>query len=192
MPVPIGKRRFWDKVDRNGPIHSVLGTRCWVWMASEGDYGRVEIGGHKRSAHRHAWILTYGGIQEGVLVCHHCDNPPCVRPDHLFLGTQKDNMRDCVVKGRQNGPRGDSHHFRLYPELAARGDRHGSHTHPEMRPRGERHGSAVLTEDKVRYIRRVYRLGCPRFSFTALSVELGVSRSSVMRAATGKTWKHVV
>lgn len=80
---------------------------CWLWEAftNAGGYGQMTIG--KRSdgtilAHRAAWIIYRGDIPEGLGVLHRCDNPPCVNPDHLFLGTEKDNMQDCSRKNRVN------------------------------------------------------------------------------------------
>ena len=90
--------RFWPKVQK--------GDGCWIWTAG-GDrttgYGRIRIGTRgtlQALAHRVAWELTYGPVPEGLIVCHHCDNPRCVRPDHLFVGTYVDNMRDAEAKGR--------------------------------------------------------------------------------------------
>lgn len=97
--------RFWAQVDTEGGVHPALGTACWLWtgeMSSDG-YG-VFCG---RRAHRIAWEVVRGPIPyrwdagaHGLCVCHHCDNPQCVRPEHLFLGTHHDNMRDMVAKGR--------------------------------------------------------------------------------------------
>lgn len=86
--------RFWSKVDRTGD--------CWTWTGTrkEGGYGQFHYGGKTTKAHRVAWILTSGAIPDGMCVLHHCDNPPCVRPEHLFLGTLSDNMQDCAAKGR--------------------------------------------------------------------------------------------
>lgn len=79
---------------------------CWLWRGplDRSGYGKLRVceAGVARtvSAHRLAWTLAHGPIPEGLLVCHHCDTPACVRPDHLFLGTHIDNMADMVRKGR--------------------------------------------------------------------------------------------
>jgi len=79
---------------------------CWDWIAAryQNGYGYVRIPHTRKNtmAHRMAWMLTYGEIPDGMYVCHHCDNPSCVNPEHLFLGTQKDNMRDMNNKKRSN------------------------------------------------------------------------------------------
>lgn len=85
---------------------------CWEWTMSKGKkerYGRVWFEGRKHKAHRIAYQLYIGEIPEGMCVCHHCDNPSCVNPKHLFLGTRKDNMKDCANKGRIRCPRGEHH-----------------------------------------------------------------------------------
>lgn len=86
--------RFWDKV--------ALGEQCWVWTANVNHrgYGRVLYRGKVQQAHRVAWEMVHGPIPDGLFVLHHCDNPPCVNPDHLFVGTHSDNMVDAVRKGR--------------------------------------------------------------------------------------------
>lgn len=83
--------RFWEKVTKS-PIG------CWLWQGhiSRLGYGKF-MGKH---AHRIAWSLTNGSIPDDLDVCHHCDNTMCVNPEHLFLGTASDNMKDCVSKGR--------------------------------------------------------------------------------------------
>lgn len=75
---------------------------CWEWQLSKqtNGYGQVWFNGEQRTAHRLSWILTHGDIPEGICVLHRCDNPPCCNPDHLFLGTQADNMKDMTQKGR--------------------------------------------------------------------------------------------
>lgn len=86
--------RFWSKVDKT--------PTCWIWTAHRVAWGYGQFGydGRLIHAHRAAWILTYGPIPDGKLVLHRCDNPPCVRPDHLFLGDNDSNMADAVMKGR--------------------------------------------------------------------------------------------
>ncbi len=99
--------RFFEKVDKNGP------NGCWLWTGyvEPRGYGRFSpLGGEStKGAHRVSWEMVYGPIPtDGVelCVCHHCDNPRCVNPAHLFLGTDADNQRDCVAKGRKaSGPR---------------------------------------------------------------------------------------
>ena len=75
---------------------------CWHYLGSinAGGYGSIVYKDKPYIAHRLSYELTYGEIPEGMLVCHHCDNPPCCNPKHLFLGTQSDNMKDMVSKGR--------------------------------------------------------------------------------------------
>jgi len=85
--------RLWSKVTKT--------ETCWTWTGARNRKGYGEIGakGRVQKAHRIAWELTYGPIPEGLDVLHHCDNPPCCRPDHLFLGTDADNMADMMAKG---------------------------------------------------------------------------------------------
>ena len=86
---------FWKKVDKSDD--------CWEWIGyrEKSNYGRVSFrGNNKVLAHRASWILTNGDIPDGLCVLHECDNPPCVNPNHLFLGTHKDNARDRDEKGR--------------------------------------------------------------------------------------------
>jgi hypothetical protein len=89
--------RFWAKVDRSGD--------CWVWTASKahGGYGKFNALGVTVRSHRFAYELEHGPIDADLFVCHHCDNPPCVRPSHLFLGTAMDNIVDKVRKRRARG-----------------------------------------------------------------------------------------
>ena len=85
---------------------------CIEWMKSRDrrGYGVQWFQGRTHRAHRVAWMEANGPIPEGMYVCHHCDNPPCVNVEHLFLGTQVDNMHDMVVKGRSKGqPPGERH-----------------------------------------------------------------------------------
>jgi len=83
---------------------------CWIWngITNRGGYGIIELihnGKLEQYAHRISWILHRGEIPESLQVLHHCDNPPCVNPDHLFIGTNLDNIRDKTEKGRNNAVR---------------------------------------------------------------------------------------
>jgi hypothetical protein len=88
--------RFWNLVNIRGE------NDCWEWKASldTKGYGQFNINGKMNGSHRIAWILTNGEISGNLNVCHHCDNPKCCNPKHLFLGTQADNMLDMMLKKR--------------------------------------------------------------------------------------------
>jgi hypothetical protein len=104
---------------------------CWEWQAGDNGqgYGRFRVDGKKTGAHRFVWELYYGPPPSDLMVCHKCDNPGCVNPDHLFLGTNQDNMLDMVAKGRNR------------PRL------------------GEANNKAKLTKNKVLQIRSMYASG---------------------------------
>jgi DNA-binding XRE family transcriptional regulator len=93
--------RFWAKVDKNGPIHPVLKTRCWIWLGSisSNGYGQFWLNGKAVRVHRVVWFLTHSEWPKAHCL-HHCDNPPCCNPAHLFEGTVQDNHADMVRKGR--------------------------------------------------------------------------------------------
>lgn len=87
---------------------------CWLWIGPRCKgpsliYGHFHIRDRSLKAHRVAYILENGKIPKGLYVLHSCDNPLCVNPSHLFLGTHSDNIKDCVMKGRWNRPRGENH-----------------------------------------------------------------------------------
>lgn len=145
------------------------GDGCWLWtgFCEEYGYGSVHVAkvlarefGHARMlAHRAAYALTYGPIPGDLCVLHRCDNPPCVRPDHLFLGTRVDNMHDMIAKGR-------------HVPLAHRS--------------GEQHGMAKLTWEQVREIRRLLAEGK---SHTDISRQFGADRKTIYNIHVNKQWK---
>jgi hypothetical protein len=113
------EQEFWAMGLRVGPCLEWQG-----WRNPKG-YGYFETAGRRWKASRWAWTITHGPIPDGLLVCHTCDNPPCIEPLHLFLGTNRDNLRDMAAKGR---------------------------THRHL---GETNRSAKLTTAQVRVIRAV-------------------------------------
>lgn len=86
--------KFWNKVNKT--------ATCWLWVGakSSNGYGEFWLAGRPQGAHRVAWQDTHGEIPGGLRVLHKCDTPLCVNPEHLFLGTAKDNMQDMLLKGR--------------------------------------------------------------------------------------------
>lgn len=161
----VGRRRipaadrFWPKVDTSaGP------NGCWPWQGARDDYGygffRLVPGENMRKTHRVAWLLTNGDPGD-MIVCHTCDNPPCVNPSHLFIGTNQDNVDDRVAKNRSS---------RKCP--------HSGETSP----------SAKLTSLQVVEIRRRYAAG--GISQLALGTEYGVSQTQVGRIVRNVRWQH--
>lgn len=162
-------RRFWSRVDKEGPIPKAcpeLGC-CWLWTGCKDKHGYGGVGsrplfgdGQNVHAHRVAWMITKGVIPKGKNVLHRCDNPPCVRSSHLFLGTQLQNIKDMLRKGR--------------------------HGHGVMR--GEQHPNAKLTWAIVESIRELWKQG---FNSNQLAKKFGISRFRVWSVATEKSWKKI-
>lgn len=158
--------RFWSKVDKSG--------ECWLWTGTVNGkgYGSLYFNGKVEGTHRVSFALTNGPIPPGLIVCHRCDNPPCVRPEHLFLGTYSENALDCSAKGRANG--------------AAR-----AHY-------GEDHGRAKVTWDVVREIRRRHprppgrgkNKGGVLLSDTAR--EFGLSSGQLSAIVAKRSWREEV
>ena len=91
-------KAFWSHVDKTSHPGG-----CWVWTGScnRGGYGQMKFNRKQRVVHRVSFELAYGFLPADMFVCHHCDNKRCIRPDHLFLGTPRDNVMDSVAKGRR-------------------------------------------------------------------------------------------
>jgi hypothetical protein len=143
---------------------------CWLWLQCTNfrGYGLIRRDGRTRTAHRVAFEIVYGSIPKGMLVCHKCDTPGCVNPDHLFLGTSKDNTADMLRKGRM-----------------ATGVRQGAYTKPEMRRRGEQHGCAKLTADQVRAIRLDPR---PQ---RVIAADYGMKQPQISSIKRREAWGHI-
>lgn len=146
---------------------------CWTWNGwkdSDG-YGRFRVGKRKIVAHQYSYIMHTGEIPSGMVVMHTCDNPWCVNPVHLKVGTNRQNVDDMLLKGRQR--KGDNHPRKMSPELFAR---------------GSSVGSAKLMESDIPAIRR--RLKCGESS-RSIASSYGVGHVAILRIKSGKTWWHV-
>lgn len=103
--------RFWSKVDRRESAD------CWNWTGGKngGGYGSLTVKGERILAHRFVWEITHGPIPDGLLCLHKCDRPPCVNPNHLYIGTHEDNMRDKMERYRKPDENAVSLFFNRYP-----------------------------------------------------------------------------
>lgn len=164
--------RFWIKVDKTGD--------CWEWRASRNyrGYGTFSIGYGKSPvlAHRRSYEMTYGAIPDGLFVLHHCDNPPCVRPEHLFLGTNADNMADMMKKGR------------YVPRKIPSGDASWSRNNLDRVARGERHAGVKLTNEQVTELRKLREEGK---TFAYLSRTFGIGYTQIGRIIRRESWGHI-
>ena len=161
------KARFWAKVAKSEEKDS-----CWLWIASKDDagYGRFSIGRQDLRAHRFSWMqsngpIPYHGSYHGMCVCHKCDNPSCVNPSHLFLGTNADNAIDKAAKGRSTKGRPAKNIVR-----------------------GESSGKSILTSLGVIEMRRLYNLG---HNARSLSIKFNVSPTTILDAVKRRTWAHI-
>ncbi len=218
--------RFLAKINKDGPLpdqnnpHYNGLSKCWQWSASHtrDGYGTFGVKGKMLGAHRVSYQVHGGNDPSDFCVCHRCDNKSCVNPEHLFLGSKKDNAQDSRKKGRtasgeRHGLRlhpervsqGENHYSRTNPEKMARGlshgsktkperlatgDRHGSRTFPEKVCKGEKHKNSKLTEENVRQIRKIYEKG--GMTYAKLAEAFGISFQTVGVIVTRKVWKHVI
>lgn len=165
--LEAGAKSSIAKYDRRGfPIRKdvfeskfVKSDGCWEWAGATNSSGYGSYG--MRLAHRVAFELYKSQIPDGASVCHTCDNRKCVNPDHLWLGSRKDNMRDCIQKGRFSNP----------PRFVGSG-------HPE----------AKLTEEKVRQIRAAVQAGSKK---RPLARFYGIDRGTLRSILEYRTWRHV-
>lgn len=166
QPTPQDVQRFWKKVNKEGPIptHRPELGPCWIWTAglTRNQYGQFYYHGTPQHAQRVAYRIAYNTDPAEFNVLHHCDNPPCQNPGHLFLGTQADNMQDKVNKGRV------------------------SRTHHSNLSCGEdRINSKLTTKD-------VLRIRTSLDPTANLARELLVSYATVWDIRQGKTWRHLL
>ena len=161
--------RFWFYV---GPVTD---QGCWLWWGYKdtSGYGRLQLN-RSTPAHRISYVLHYGEQPGDALVCHICNNPPCVNPHHLYAGTAAENSRDAVVAGTLFTAYGDAHWSRRMPQKVARGERVG--------------GSKLTTLD-VYNIRAEYADG--GVSYSELGRRYGVTHQAVRNLVLRKTWKHL-
>jgi hypothetical protein len=162
--TPEQVARFWAKVDKSGGPDA-----CWPWMAgrTKAGYGRFRHDGEVVYTHRFAEELTRGPLPPKMQSCHHCDNPPCCNPAHLFRGTAKDNMQDRDAKGR-NGRKGKP------------GNRFGLLGN---------NGNAKLHPDEVLQIRYLYSQGA--ITQAQIAARFGISEKTVSSAIVRRTWANL-
>lgn len=188
--TPSDVDRFWSKVDNSGGNDA-----CWIWTASRNNkgYGEFWLDGRMRKANRIAWLFFHAWLPDDLDVLHNCpggDNPACVNPSHLWLGTHQDNMDDRNRKGRQGRSCGDKNGSRKYPERLLRGDQHPLRRNPELSARGSRVGTAKLREEQIFAIRERYKKG--GITHKELAHEYGVSRPTITAVIGRRNWKHMV
>lgn len=149
-------RRFAEKFEPDPD------TRCWEWTAAKNPdwgYGRLNVEGRTRHAHRVSFLYAFGEIPAGYQVNHSCHNPSCVNPVHLYTGTQQDNIDDAMTEGDML----------------------------ESRPRGEDNGMAELTWDDVEEIRRLYDAG--GHTHRSLAAKFDVAKNTISAILREETWK---
>lgn len=157
------RKRFLSKFKQGNP------DECWEWEGSlRNGYGNFNLNGKIKASHRLSYIIFKGEFPDGLCVCHSCDNPACVNPNHLWLGSYKDNNLDCVKKGRRPDKRGKN------------GFWWGKHPN-----QGEKNPKVKLTEEQVREIR----------SSNLLQKEIGkiynLNQTTISKIKLGKIWTHV-
>lgn len=162
------------------------GCHIWLGLKNDGGYGRVRVLGQYVGAHRISYMLHCGPVPAGLHVCHTCDTPSCVNPDHLFIGDASDNSDDMVSKGRYSGgPNAPGTGVRL-PKGQRTRFVAGAYVAPD-RPSnaGERNGTTKLTEGQVREIRASAEKG------THLAARFRVSVATISKIRSRRLWNHL-
>lgn len=205
------RERFWAKVDGRGP------DDCWEWQGATAEgYGLFIVWGHPTRAHRVAWEFTHGPIPAGLLVLHSCDNPPCVNPAHLRIGTDADNTADMHARGRA-APKDGEHngHAKLtaaqVAEIRAQyaaGEKStialgrefgvspsaiglmlkGATWAAVGEPIPRRSGNAHITLDDARAIRGLWESG--ELTQAELAERFGLCRTAIRNVLAHRTWKE--
>jgi hypothetical protein len=160
---------FWKRVKNVG------GEGCWEWSMSRNIYG-YGIAHHLKKrigAHRLSWTLTNGEIPEGMQVLHKCDNPPCCRPDHLFLGTPLDNIHDAIMKERLQVKRGMDVVMRMKEKL--------------LNPPAPAPKQRKLSDEQIEELRFRRRNGEKR---RKLAEEFGIHPHQVWKICVGRSWSR--
>lgn len=163
--------RFWGRA-----ILTANQNNCWYWQGAKdtAGYGSFSVGGINYTSNRFAYFLYHNADPKIMHVLHKCDNKTCVNPNHLFLGTNYDNVLDKMAKGRQGRPIG---------ALS------GASTHPEKILRGSKIGTSKLIESDIIIIRTKYLNG--NISTYALAKEYNMTQSNMWAIVNKKIWKHI-
>ena len=151
---------------------------CWNWTrCKQAGYGVAYFGKRRVLAHRAAWESVNGPIPEGMSICHSCDNPSCINPAHLWLGTHKQNMHDAIQKGRASKPpvHVGGEHWRL--------------KYPHMVQRGEDNPNAIMTDEQVIQMRKDYVSGQP---LDEICARYEINRATMHDYTSGRSWKHLL
>ena len=157
------EEKFLEKVDKRSD------DECWLWLAAMNyqGYGMFRSGGYI-TAHRYSWSLYQDApIPKGMFICHHCDNPSCVNPKHLFLGTRKDNTRDMWNKNRHPAPV------------------IGNQSDDVL---GEKNPRSILKTKDVLVIRKLFTDGVSQIELSAL---YNIKKPAIWKIVHNKNWKHI-
>lgn len=182
---------FWRHVDRLGPVHPVCG-QCWTWKGSKfpQGYGQFrQIG--DIYAHRIAYQLFVDDIADSLCVLHECDNPSCVNPTHLYLGTHQDNTDDMVKKGRNLRWAGHVKQKRERVRVTPTSEILTKQENKVLVTLSQRPPTRHLYPSDVRLIRKIYRWHHRYLGGPALAKLFGVSQATIQQIVKRVTWKQL-